>query len=194
MGNREGLLGRCCGNKHPGICCSHVATWFLKSPHEQQYNREDQQEVGRYLMRFVSTILALTLLAFCQSASAETVYYCVTGAWSQVLPYDPEQQMGGNVITGEKPQRFVLKVDKDTMRFEGSDPWGPRKYNVVYKIAHYHDDQKWWATGTTERPALLDNPSLTKALWTVFFRFPDYVASTTGYNGASKYVAKCETF
>ena len=130
MGNREGLLGRCCGNKHPGICCSHVATWFLKSPHEQQYNREDHQEGGRYLMRFVSTILALTLLAFCQSAVAATtsVYYSCVPTKSVELNKDSSREYAWD--------RFTIKVTatldetKKTLETKSQGFLGNRTYEI----------------------------------------------------------------
>ena len=126
-------------------------------------------------------IIAVTILAFCHSALAESVFYCV-----------PKTEVGmteNGASIGTHP-RFTMKVGaslegkvvqvKKAMFFDLS---GELK---EYRIADYVNDRNWYAI----LPAL--NGVLSS--YVVYFEFPNLIASRTNSRYGALLHATCEEF
>ena len=126
-------------------------------------------------------IIAVTLLAFCQSALANSVFYCV-----------PKTRVGmteNGAVSAQLP-RFTMKIGaslegrfvqvKNAMFFDLSGE--PKEY----RIADYINDKNWYAI----------SPALNTALSTyvIHFEFPNFFASHTNSRYGALLHATCETF
>ena len=126
-------------------------------------------------------IIALIMLTFCQSALAESVFYCV-----------PKTKVGmteHGAVSGQLP-RFTMKIGaslegrfvqvKNALFFDLS---GELK---EYRIADYINDKNWYAI----------SPALNTALSTyvIHFEFPNFFASHTNWGYGALLHATCETF
>ena len=126
-------------------------------------------------------IIVVIMLTFCQSALAESVFYCV-----------PKTEVGmteNGAAMGTHP-KFTMKVGtslegrfvqlKNTTFFDLS---GELK---EYRIADYLNDRNWYAIS----PAL--NPAL--STYAMHFEFPNLFASHTNSRYGALLHATCETF
>ena len=128
-------------------------------------------------------IIALTMLTFCQSALAESIFYCV-----------PKTKVGmteNGAATHQHP-RFSMKIDFDNtnvrvVQFKGGEffgtPVGGDLGAAKYRVAEYVDDRYWSAIAPDIRSKRV-----------VYFEFPNLFASHTNYQYGALLHATCETF